>query len=118
MIGSDPTALDFVTGPVLARLEKHGLAFGDAERYKMIQRVWPKIKGRAGDIVTFRIGGQQITGGPVTWAPPVDFVISAEPNHIDTFITGRFLSMEISSNGGAAWQMGSIDLEFVEQGKW
>ena len=118
LIGSDPTAIDFVTGPVQARLEKHGLAFGDAERYKMIQRVWPKIIGRAGDIITFRLGGQQITGGPITWAPPVDFVIGTDPSHLDTFVTGRFLSMEISSDGGAPWAMGSIDLEFVEQGKW
>lgn len=118
LTGSDPTALDFVDGPVQARLEKHGLSFGDAEIYKMIQRVWPKIKGRAGDVVTFRIGGQQITNGPITWAPPVDFVIGTDPSHIDTFVTGRFISIEVSSNGGAAWALGSIDVEYTNQGKF
>ena len=117
VVGSARDGIDFIDGPVHARLEKHGASFGNAEKYKMINRVWPKLTGRDGDVVTFRIGGQNITGGPVQWEPPVDFIIGSN-NHLDVFVTGRYLSMELSSIGGAAWQMGSLDIEFEEQGGW
>ena len=116
-LASDPQAIDFVTGPITARLEKHGIAFGDAEQYKMISRVWPKLVGRQGDVVTFRLGGQAITGGPVSWNAPVDFVIGSN-NHLDVFVTGRYLSMELESVGGAQWRMGSIDVEWRKMGAW
>lgn len=112
---SDPGARDFITGPVAARLEKSGLSFGDPQRRKMIGRVWPKVTGRAGDVLKVRLGGQDITGGPVSLNQPVDFTIG-QTTSIDAFIQGRYLSIDISSEGGAPWRMGSLDVEFREVG--
>ncbi len=114
---SDPEAEDFIGGEVFARVEKSGLAFGDAQVRKMVSRIWPKITGRDGDQLEIRLGGQEITGGPVALQPPVMFTIGQD-YPIDTFVQGRFLSMEITSQGGAPWRMGTMDLEFKEVGGW
>jgi hypothetical protein len=114
---SDPASNDFLSGPVVLALEKTGISFGDAEQRKLINRVWPKISGVAGDVVTFRLGGQEITGGPIALAPPVDFVIG-QTTSLDTFVQGRFLSIQISSTGGSPYRMGSIDVEFRGLGLW
>jgi hypothetical protein len=100
------------------RLEKSGLAFGNPQSHKMIARVWPKIRGRKGDVVTFRLGGQSVAGGPVSLADPVDFVIgSGQP--IDAFQQGRFLTLIAESTPAVQpWSLASIDIEFRELGKW
>ncbi len=52
-----------------------------------------------------------------SWSPPVTVEIgAAEP--VDTFASGRFLALEISSLGGAPWRLGSIDVEYRELGQW
>lgn len=114
---SDGEANDFIDGPVSAIVERAGISFGDAQQRKMINRIWPKVIGRTGDTLTFRVGGQEITGGPVNLGPPVTFTIG-QSDSIDTMVQGRFLSMEITSDGGAPWRMGSIDIEFRGVGGW
>ena len=81
----------------------------------MITRVWPKVTGRSGDVLTFRLGGQETAVGPVTLGPRVTYTIGQE-TPVDTFVQGRFLSVNVESLGGAAWRMGSFDLEFREAG--
>jgi hypothetical protein len=115
VILSDPNADDFTTGPVRAQLEKSGLAFGNPQRRKMVTRLWPKVSGRIGDTLLFRVGGQDVTGGPVSLGPPVTFTIGQDTS-VDTFVQGRFLSMEIVSEGGAPWRIGTIDVEYREVG--
>ena len=99
------------------QLEKTSLRFGNPKRRSMIDRVWPKIVGRAGDVVTFRFGGQETADGPTTLGPAVDYVIgSGIP--IDTFIQGRYLTMLIDSFPTSRWRLGSIDIESRELGGW
>ena len=105
----------FIDGPIVASLEKSGLAFGDPQRRKMINRVWPKITGAEGEAVQFRLGGQEVSGGPTTTLATIDFQIGQNAP-IDCFIQGRFLYMEISSSGGSGWRLGSIDVEFRDVG--
>lgn len=114
---SDDTANDFYMGPVAASVEKSGIAFGNPQGHKLINRVWPKLSGTVGDIVQIRIGSQDVTGGPVSLGPVVDYTIGVTTS-VDTFTEGRFLSIEISSNGGSPWRLGSIDIEYREVGRW
>lgn len=114
---SDNSASDFVSGPVSARLEKAGLSFGNPRARKMVSRIWPKITGQIGDTLSIRLGGQEITGGPISLSSPVTFTIGQDQS-VDTFVQGRFLSIEITSTGGAPWRMGSIDIEYREVGGW
>lgn len=114
---SDPAAGDFVTGPVEALLGKSGIAFGDPQRRKLATRLWPKVTGAPGDVLRFRVGGQEVTGGPVSWAPEVAFTLGA-PGPLDCFVEGRYLSLQVASSGGSPWRLGSLDVEFRGVGKW
>lgn len=109
---------DLVGDPVVARLEKTGLSFGDAQRRKQIKAVWPKVVGTEGETLTFRLGGQERAGGPVSWADPVDLVIGAEFPPVESFVQGRFMAIEVTSAGGDAWRLGTIDVEFRGVGQW
>lgn len=110
----DPEAPD---ADIAARLEKSGLSFGNAQLRKLVKAIWPKLKGREGDIVTFRIGGQELPGGPVEWADPVDFAIgSGYP--VETFVEGRYIAIEVTSQGGDPWAMGTSDIEYRGLGQW
>lgn len=114
---SDGETSDFLTGPVNASLSKSGLSMGDAQTRKLVARLWPKVTGRTGDTLQFRVGGQEITGGPITLSPPVTFTIGQDES-IDTFVQGRFMSIEVTSSGGGVWRMGSLDIEYRGLGGW
>ena len=107
----------FASGPIGAELSKAGLAFGDPQVRKLISRVWPKVRGREGDQLMFRVGGQEISGGPVSWGPVMPFAIGqVEP--LACFVSGRLISLQVLSQGGEQWQLGSMDVEWRAQGRW
>ena len=98
-------------------LEKEGMAFGNPQSRKLINRIWPKISGNPGDLVYFRVGGQEVSQGPTTLSDPIAFTIGGNAP-LDTFITGRFLTILAQSSGTAPWRLGSFDVEFKEVGQW
>jgi hypothetical protein len=53
-------------------------------------------------------------GGPVTFAGEVSL---AEPDQIvNTFASGRYISIQIRSTGTAQWQLSAVDFEFEWRG--
>ncbi len=101
-----------------ATLEKAGLAFGNPSKRKMVTRVWPKFEGSEGDVVNFRIGGQETAGGPVSLGPTMAHTIgSGVP--LDCLVQGRFMTLLVDSAAtNEAWRLGSIDVEYREVGGW
>lgn len=110
-------ALDFAAGPVQALLSKTGLAFGDPSALKMVRSVWPRVVGRKGDTLTFRLMGQETIDGPVMVGAPQTYVIG-ETQKLDAFMTGRWLGIEVTSTGGAPWRMPVIELDMRRLGSW
>lgn len=101
-----------------ASMEKAGLAFGNPQRRKTVVRLWPKVVGTEGDTITFRVGGQDTVGGPVTLGPSLTFTIGSE-DPIDCFAQGRFITLLVDSkNTIEPWRIGTIDVEYRENGKW
>lgn len=101
-----------------ASVEKSGLAFGDPQRRKVLARVWPKVSGRAGDQLTIRVGGQEISGGSVSLSPPAIYEIGRD-QAVDVFATGRFLTLIVEADDQVApWRVGSVDVEIRGAGKW
>ncbi|MCP4823970.1 MAG: hypothetical protein GY892_07605 [Shimia sp.] len=98
-------------------LEKEGMAFGNPQSRKLISRVWPKISGNPGDLVYFRVGGQEVAQGPTTLSPPIAFTIGGNAP-LDTFVTGRFMTVLVESENTSLWRLGSFDVEFKEVGGW
>lgn len=123
LIGGAAAAFYWLSGttgdtiPLPAYALKQGLSFGNAKKRKQIARIWPKLAGQAGDVVRFRIGGQDTTHGSTAWASPVDYVIGSE-QAVDTFVQGRYMAIEVSSTIGEPWRLGSIDVEFRPVGNF
>lgn len=114
---SDPTGNDFATGPVQTRLSKLGLSFGSTQDRKQVKALWPKVTGRTGDTLTFRVTAQEHATGPVTLSEPLTYTIG-QSDPLDVFLTGRYFGMEVTSLGGAPWRMGTIDVEYRGVGRW
>lgn len=114
------TGIMLFTGGLLSlpvNLEKSGLGFGDPQMRKQISRLWPKLEGVVGDVVQFRIGGQEISGGPTSLGPVLDYVIGQnEP--LDMFVSGRYMTVIVESSDVGPWRLGSFDVEYTEQGAW
>lgn len=108
VIGSDPIA---------AQVTRLGLDFGDAQRRKSIGRVWLRLRGYDGQVLTVRVGSQETADGPVTWGAPGDWVVG-QTDHIDGFLQGRFMAVEISSTGGQSWALGSVEFDIRPAGGW
>ncbi|MFT3973157.1 MAG: hypothetical protein QM699_06830 [Amaricoccus sp.] len=108
---------DIEANPLPGYAIKQGLAFGDAQRRKMVKAIWPKVRGALGDQILIRAGGQETTNGPVTWSDAQPYVIgSGLP--VETFVEGRYLALEVSSENGSPWALGTIDVEFRGLGLW
>lgn len=103
--------------PISAILNRDALDLGDPERLKTVKAIWPRIHGNTGDIVNFRIGSQLRINDPILFSNTLPFAIN-EQDKIDVFSTGRFISVEISSDGGAGWELSGFDIEFVMRGAY
>jgi hypothetical protein len=114
---TDANTKDFLGGEVVASVEKGGIAFGDPQRRKLVKAIWPKFDGAEGDVIIFRLGGQEITGGAITLSAPVPFVIG-QNGPVETFAQGRYLFMQIESTGGSPWALGSMDIVYRQTGAW
>lgn len=101
-----------------ATLEKSGLAFGNPQARKMVSRVWPKVIGTPGDVIRFRIGGQETANGTTALGPVMEYEIGAE-QALHCLVQGRFLTLLVDSDDTAEpWRLGTIDVEYREVGKW
>lgn len=103
--------------PIEAFIQKMGVALGDPQTRKLIKRIWPRIEAANGTVVTIRAGGHDQPNGPVTWAVPVKFVVGQQQK-CDTFAQGRYMAIEVSSNGEQPWRMTGFDVEYSTTGSW
>ena len=101
--------------PVVAYLQKLGLSLGDVQQRKLIKRLWVRINGITGTVVTIRAGAHDEPNGQVSWAAPVNFTIGVDEK-IDTFAEGRYMAFEISSESLQPWTLTGFDVEFSKSG--
>jgi hypothetical protein len=119
LFGTESGILLFTGGQLSlpVSLEKSGLAFGDPKRRKMISALWPKLEGRTGDVVLFRIGAQETSGGPTSLSDELPYTIGqSEP--LNTFLQGRYLTVIAQSEDVGSWRLGSFDVEYSDAGGW
>ena len=94
-----------------ALFQRDSLDFGEPLKVKTVRSIWARISGITGDIVRIRVGSQFDTDDPITWSAPVDFEIGVDVK-VDTFASGRLLSFQFASTGGAPWIHSGFAVEF------
>lgn len=97
---------------VAAKVELHDLVLGDAARVKLVKRV--HVQARNYGTIHVRIGSRMTPSGPVTWSPEV--TLTSPASVVDSFATGRFISIEIRSADTADWTLAAVGLELEPRG--
>jgi len=91
-----------------ASLGKHSMAFDEPERVKFIKRVHVRTRENSGDLLV-RVGGQMTPTGPTTWSAEVSLPEGEQV--VNAFAMGRYISVEVRSNGSDVWKVTGLDLE-------
>ena len=106
--GTSYTATLQRTGLALIGRKRTGEWIVDFKTVKTYKRIWFKIVGAS---VNIRVGVQMFPDTPVTWGASQMFNPNTQ-TYIDTVLTGRALSIEISSTSSADWSLQGYRVEF------
>lgn len=100
-----------------ASLERTGLALGDQSTVKLVRRVIPRIDAAAGTVLSIQVGGAMDAETAPSYSAAVSYTVGSSYK-ADTFASGRFIALRISSAGNASWRLKSLDLDVVQMGRF
>lgn len=104
--------------PIQATMTRTGITFGDPNTYKTIQRVRPRWGNTPpGTQIKFQVGASDTLDGAISWAPVVTITVGADFT-VDSFITGRFLAIQVLSYTAASWRIDGMDVQWVPRGAY
>jgi hypothetical protein len=103
--------------PIFAYAEKISAEVGDPFKHKLVTRLIPRVEGSPGDVLQFRMGGQDFFGQPVRWNAPVDFTIGTSVA-VSDIVEGRLISFRVEATTAKPWILHSHTLHVVEQAEF
>ena len=112
----DTGATDFGT-LITASLERTGMTMGDPYSVKTIRAIYPRIDGVIGSTVNVQIGSSMYPDQATTWQTAQAFTIGSSIK-VDSFASGRFLSVRFTNADYGAWRMKSFDVDYVNAGAY
>lgn len=86
----------------------------DYSSYKLVTRLWPKVKGGP---VRIRLGYATLVEGAVSWSDYVSFD-PATQMWVDIIAHGRAIAVEFSSIGNVWWELSGYQLEIMATGSF
>ena len=98
-------------------LERLGMSFGTASTVKTLRAVFPRIDAPSGTSVTIQAGASMDAETGYVWSPPVTYTVGST-YRVDTFATGRFIGLRVSSSSSGSWRIKSMDFDFVQRGTY
>jgi len=90
-----------------ARITRNDLTFDDETQFKLIQRITVNGAGDGLDDLQIRLGKRNSTEEAITWYPFVTRLPDGNPYEI----SGRFISLEIFSDGEELWTVDRITIQ-------
>jgi hypothetical protein len=101
--------------PVQAFIERQSLPINDNIMRAMITRVIPRLEGEPGEVVNIRVGGQSYFDQPISWSPPLPFVIGQDVA-VNCQVEGRLISVLFEATTMRKWKVFSYKLQAVDLG--
>lgn len=104
--------------PVTAMVAKEMMALGDATRVKLLKRVWLNVQGTPGTELRVRVSGCMDPECAAPYGAYLPFVVGGQQK-IDAYASGRYLSIEISSDSEASvepWRIVGFGVEVESRG--
>ncbi len=102
---------------IVAEIERTGITLGDANRRKLVRKVWPRFYGGGGNTVAISIGASDHPDVAPQYSPEQTFVIGTD-RHVNVTVAGFFLAYKMRTNGGIEWRLPAFDLEFETMGEY
>lgn len=102
---------------ITASLERTGITMGDAYTVKTVKSVRPKINGTNGTHITIQVGASMYPDAAPTWSTAQTFTIGQDVK-VDSFASGRFISIRINNADYPAWRLKSFDIEYTKAGAY
>lgn len=99
-----------------AYLERIGLNFGSPETVKLVRGIRPRIQGDTGSTVTISVGGASDPYTVPTYTTMTHTIGTTISN--DCLVSGRYISLKVSSGTAYNWRLDSIDADVIESGAW
>jgi hypothetical protein len=104
-------------------VERTGLAVAmrsdqppDMSSSKFLTRVWPRIKGPIGTVLTITLGGHDEVNEAVTWDEPQQYVLGQD-QYVDATISGKLFGIRLDSlANNSVWTFSGADAELVYNG--
>jgi hypothetical protein len=100
---------------ISAQLERTGMYLDDPTTVKTVRAIYPKIDGNTGATVSIQVGSSMFPNGAPTWESAQTFTIGTSIK-IDTFATGRFISIRFNNTDYSRWRMKSFAIDYVKAG--
>lgn len=102
---------------ISSSLERTGMTMGDPYSIKTVRSIYPRIDGVIGASVNVQVGASMYPDAPPTWQTAQPFVIGSTIK-VDSFASGRFLSIRFTNVDYGAWRMKSFDVDYVNSGAY
>jgi len=88
----------------------------DTTAMKFLKRVWPRVVGATGDVLSFTLGVQNFPDQGIVWKSPKSYTIGVTKK-LDFTANGRLFGLRIESAGGGPWTLLGLDAEVEFSGE-
>lgn len=92
---------------LVRRVRRGGLTFGDPARIKFVRRVHVQMRPGS-DAVSLRVGGRMNPGDSVVWG---NTVAVNNSQVVNVSVVGRYIDVEVFSNGVSSWGFVGAEIE-------
>lgn len=100
---------------IAASMTRSGMHFDAPQAVKTLRSIYPRIDGTLGDKVSIQVGSAMYADQPPVWNTAQNFFIG-KAQKLDTFCSGRFLSIKFSNASSNPWRIRSFDVDYVASG--
>lgn len=98
---------------VNAVVAKHDMTFDEPERLKFVRRAHVRVERSSGSLFV-RLGHSMTPNAAITWQTERELVYGEQI--VNCAVLGRYISIEIRSEGTDPWKVTGVDFEFELRG--
>jgi len=96
-------------------LERTGISLDDPQSIKTIRSIYPRIDATSETQIQVQVGGSMNAEDSPIWSAPSVYTVGTT-NKVDSFATGRFVSVRFTALDNQPWRLKSYDLDVIQQG--
>jgi len=110
------TGEDFAGNVMTAYAERTGMSLTkDLQGLKRVKRLFPKLVGTTGDVLSFYVGARSVLNGTTSWSGPYRFTVGTDYK-IDCRVSARVIDLKFEYTGSNTFRLHGMGIEFEPDG--